>query len=369
MATDRVRLCSVTLCQHSDGREVASLRTAAGVVDRLVLLDTHEQPWDFPEAKAEFGDLLQVVHFGPITAETPSCDYRNRSLAIAAELGFNWALILDSDEFLEIAPGVDLLGQLAQTTADAISLDARGDSYAKEKIFRLPAKGRWVLPAHEVYEAPSGTIAVIPGVGFSEKPKSAEELRERRNVIRRLLWAYTLRTDNPPAIARAWQMLGQEMLGELQGVSDPEAQQSILGSAELDFRAALQSQPSKLGESWTRYLLATCLLASGEYVEAREVANRGMLVTPWMPELHYAMAKAWLAEGDAYNAIACANCAAALGNYRGSGKSIARVSHYDSEALWEGPFDVMADALRLAGEYQAAEAIDRLAAEAEAARS
>ena len=169
-----MRICSITFSQRTDDLALDALRSALPHVDVCLLIDTH--PVDDPDALYPFtrerevaGDKLLVYRHGPITWDTPACQFRNFGLELAATTGCHYAITLDTDERLHLAPGFDIRAQLARTTPDLVITDDLPRSYSKERIFSLPARGKWLEATHEWFDpAPGARVEKWDGLRFSE---------------------------------------------------------------------------------------------------------------------------------------------------------------------------------------------------------
>mgnify|MGYP000919708383 CR=1 FL=1 len=198
-------LVSTTITGNSADVIGDALRSVADWVDRCLVIDTGITDDTLEIARAVAGDKLVVRAF-PWQNDFSAA--RNYALAAAAELGAEWAFTLDTDERIDPGP-VDLRAALAGIAADVILIQHEGGTYGKERLFRLPARGRFVGPTHEAFNR-EGEVATLPGVVFRELGKSQEAYRRKaeRDVL--LLAQYTADHRDEP---RWFYYLGDSLAG------------------------------------------------------------------------------------------------------------------------------------------------------------
>jgi hypothetical protein len=104
-------------------------------------------------------------------------DARNFALRQAQTYRADWALTLDTDE--RIAWGDLALRPTLETNPEYdVYLMWRDDrSYAKERLFRIPSRGRWVGRTHEAFIlADNNHRPALPYASFAERGKTPEQL-------------------------------------------------------------------------------------------------------------------------------------------------------------------------------------------------
>lgn len=108
-----------------------------------------------------------------------AADARNFALAICCKWENAYALTLDTDERIDWH-GLDLRDTLALNPTIDTWMVPSGDGtpYTKERVFKLPAKGRWIGRVHEGYFDP-GHRQVLPLATFSEIGKTPAQYKAR----------------------------------------------------------------------------------------------------------------------------------------------------------------------------------------------
>ena len=79
---------------------------------------------------------------------------RNFTLTAAAETGTAWTVSLDPDERLDRS-GIDIRSKLAAAKEDVLHVAHADGSYAKERFFRLPARGCNPDPPSRIQAGPN----------------------------------------------------------------------------------------------------------------------------------------------------------------------------------------------------------------------
>jgi tetratricopeptide (TPR) repeat protein len=262
---------------------------------------------------------------------------------------------VDTDERLHFDAGFELKRELAKSKGKVLLVAAADGSYAKERIFRLPAKVAWKGPTHEtVMGLRAGDSALLPGAWFSELPKDAAAARSKFERDVAILTDYTRAHPEDP---RWHYYLGASL-------HDLARYEEAIGS----FRACSDLRGWAEEGAWACYREASCLCELLRWTDAIDACARGLAIRPATAEL------AWLAGWAAYqagrhvDAIAWSNMAAVNGLYEGAGASYERISFRYPPALYEGPFDVLRSAYEALGDKAAAAASAEAWAAAKAAR-
>lgn len=159
---------------------------------------------------------------------------RNDLLQYAAGEGYDWAIMLDTDERLHFADTLRIPGEVWSNTnrtrfslqdvlknarSDVLMVEQADGTYSKERIFRLPARGHYAGATHEAFILDDGARRnVLEGVTFSELPKTAEQYQAKAERDLRIL---TRMTEEDPDDPRWWYYLGdtREGLGDLDGAA------------------------------------------------------------------------------------------------------------------------------------------------------
>jgi len=342
----------VTTTLTGGNREIIgdALRSVVDWVDWCLLIDTGVSDDTVEIAREIAGDKLIVREF-PWREDFAAS--RNFALQAAAELGADWAVTLDSDERIVLGSS-DARSLLTASDADALHVKHVGGTYAKERFFRLPARGRYVGPTHEAFISEGARIGTLPGVLFEELPKSAEDYRRKAERDVSILSCHTAEHPDDP---RWFYYLGDSLTGL--GRHD---------EAIAAFRICASLKGWDEEGAWAQYRVAELFLRIGRPEEAVEACAAGMARHAGLAELPWLAAYAsWQARRPA-QAVYWARLAIAMGHFAGAGLSVARVGFRHPPGLWEGPYDVLRFALRKIGDDAGADEAERLFLEAKAAR-
>lgn len=346
----RPTIISTTLTGNSEAVIAGALRSVVDWVDWCLVIDTGVSDGTLEIARAVAGDKLVVRAF-PWQSDFAAA--RNFALQAAADLGAGWAVTLDTDERLDLH-GVDIAEALQQSEADALHVAHSEGTYAKERFFRLPAKGRFAGPTHEAYMRGGGQTASLTGVEFRELAKDQELYRNKVERDVAILLRHTVEHPDDP---RWFYYLGDSYAG--------------LGRNEeaiAAFTACANLRGWDEESAWAMYRAAECFLRLGKSIEAIEACAVGMSRHAGLAELPWlASFAAWQA-GRPAQAVHWARVSILLGLYMGSGASVPRVGFRHPPALWEGPFDVLRHALRSVGDDDGADEAERVFQQALAAR-
>jgi hypothetical protein len=330
-----------------------ALASIAPHVDRCIVIDTGAADDTLEVAKRVAGDKLFVREF-PWRNDFAAA--RNFALQAATQLGARWAVTVDTDERLHFEPGFELKRELAKAKGKVVLVTAEDGSYAKERIFRLPAKVAWRGPTHECVEGKqAGDSAVLAGTRFSELPKDPPALKAKFERDVAILLEHTRTHPDDPR----WHYYLGASLHDLGRYEE----------AIPAYRACSDLRGWPEEGAWACYREAMCLTELKRWTEAIDACARGLAIRPATAEL------AWLAGWSAYkarryeDAIAWSNMAAVNGLFEGSGATYRRISFRHPPALYEGPYEVLRWTYQALGDKPAAEAAEQAAAAAKAARA
>jgi tetratricopeptide (TPR) repeat protein len=344
------RLVSVTLCGNSRDVIGDALRSVAHWVDRCLIIDTGITDDTLEVAHQVAGGKLVVRSF-PWRDDFAAA--RNFALQAAAELGATWAVMLDTDERIDIGD-VDVHAALQSTRVDLVYVHYAGGSYGKERFFRLPTSGQYVGPTHEAFIRGPAGWEELKGVRFTELGKTAEQYRKKAERDVAILARYCAEHPEDP---RWFYYLGDSLAG--------------LGRTEeaiVAFRACAGLHGWDEEGAWAMYRTAECLLRMDRPDEAIEACAAGLARHAGIAELPWLAGYAsWQADRPA-QAVYWARFAAAMGNFAGAGSSVPRVGFRYPFALWEGPYDILRFALRRLGDDAGADEAEGLVTQARAAR-
>lgn len=280
---------------------------------------------------------------------------RNELLEQAAFLGYDWAIMLDTDERILVdgtrvgihgtgyANGIPLNKPLLEaflsdTTADVLMVRSVDLGYEKEKIFRLPARGHFKGPTHECFVLGEGaTRDTMAGMTFTEEPKTPEQYRAKAERDRDLLEAYTKEHPDDP---RWWYYLGDTYAG----LGQPN-------EATTAFRRCWELNGWDEESAWAAYRIATIAAGDKEYDIAIEWCCSGMQRHPGMAELPWLAGWCCYQLGRYQHAIWWSNIAEMFGEYDETGVDAchARINFRYEPALYEAPYDVERWAYRAMG--------------------
>ena len=329
-----------------------ALASVVAHVDRCVVIDTGVKDDTLAVAGEVAGDKLLVRKFEWCNDFAAA---RNFALEAAAEAGARWAVTLDTDERLIVAPDATLGERLARTRARVLLVSQADGSYAKERIVRLPPKARWSGPTHEALlgQRP-GESEVLPGVHFQELPKDARTLRRKFERDVEILRPHVQAHPEDPR----WHYYLGASLHDLRRHEE----------AVEAFRACAALRGWAEEGAWACFRAAQCLCELKRWDEAVDTCAQGLAIRPATAEL------AWLAGWASFNArryedaIAWSNMAVVNGYHDGAGQAFARVSFRDAKALYEGPYEVLRWTFDRLGNHEAAKEAGREFAAAKKAR-
>jgi tetratricopeptide (TPR) repeat protein len=247
-------------------------------------------------------------------------------LAAAEATGAAWCITVDTDERID-PRGVDIRDAITRTDASVLLMSIEQGTYAKDRLFRLPAAGRWIGPTHEYFPSHRVVRATLPTAVFRELPKDDAGWRHKLERDRRILDAETRRHPDEP---RWFYYLGDVLMGL--GSKD-EAVQAWIRCADLrgwDEESA-----------WACYRAAQCRCEEGRHDEAVELAAKGLARHAGIAELSWLAALSSYRAGRYAQAIHWARLSVAAGHYQGFGRTLSRIGFRYLPALYEGPFDVL----------------------------
>lgn len=345
-----VSIVSMTMTGNSEAIVGDALRSVVDWVDRVLVVDTGVSDNTLRIAREIAGEKLVLREF-PWRDDFAAA--RNFALQAAAELGADWAVMLDTDERIELG-GADVRAALAETDATVLHVKHRGGTYGKERFFRLPARGAYVGPTHEAFIIAGGGSGTLDGMLFDELGKTTEQYRQKAERDIAILSRHTAEHPDDP---RWHYYLGDSLAGL--GRHD---------EAIAAFRVCASLDGWDEEGAWAMYRAAECLLKLERPVEAIEACAAGMAKHAGLAELPWLAGYAAWHAGRPAQAVYWARQSIALGHYAGIGASAPRIGFRHPPALWEGPYDVLRFALRALGDDAGADEAERSFARAKAAR-
>lgn len=350
-------IVSVTMFGNNAETVGDALRSVVGEVDYVFVLDTRALVADGTLEVAELvaGKKLRVGrkvwndNFGAMRSAALEMAWQATKAA--------WALWCDTDERILVSTSgaVREVCETAADVADAITVWHVSGEYRKERLIRLPARGRYHGKTHEYWQGadPKRMAACQGTVRFDELPKTDEQMRAKLQRDQHPLFEMVL---DEPTEPRWSYYLGDNLYNQARFETD-EAEQHKLKEASLHhfMHAAQMGTGWAEMRAWAAYRACTILIDAGEPRMARELAGLG-LSGRITPELLTALSAAALMAGDYPEAIKAATHAAAAGDYAGYGKTLMmqESGHIHPPARWHTPYELMAQAYKGLGNERAA---------------
>lgn len=333
-------------------REIAAdaLRSVVDAVDWCLVVDTGVTDDTLQVARKVAGDKLVVR---TVTFDQEPAAAKNFALAAAAELGGDWALMLDVDERVD-PRGVEIHAVLAASSADVLVVDHVDGTHGTDRFFRVPARGKFVGPIHEEFIIEGGTRDHLPGVVFATRMASPED---RRNTLERSVTRLSALTAEDPDDPKWFYYLG-DALADLRRYDE----------AIAAFRVCASLHGRNEAGAWAFYRVAECFCKLNRPDDAVDACGVGMAKHAGLAELPWLAAFASWEAGRPAQAVYWGRLAIALGYYAGAELLVPRFGFRHPAALWEGPYDVMRFALRAQGDEGAADEAEQQFHQARAAR-
>jgi tetratricopeptide (TPR) repeat protein len=313
---DPERIVSVTMT--GDARDIIGDAIASVVdwIDACLVVDTGASDDTLGVAQMVAGDKFVECAY-PWRNDFSAA--RNFALEAAAATGAEWAIILDTDERMEL-DGDALRALLAETDASIVDMHHDSYTYAKQRFFRLPAAGEFVGPTHEAFHTADGHTQVrFDGGVFSETFKSDEDYARKSERDVAILQEETALRPHEP---RWWYYLGDALQALRQYDEAIDAYDRCASLPGWDEEAA-----------WACFRSGQCFIALGKYQQAIEVCARGMTLHSGLPELPWLAGFAAYKSGNHQKAIYWSHVAAALGAYDGVTASVPRYGFKEPAAI------------------------------------
>lgn len=289
--------------------------------------------------REKYGDMVAVVE----TDQSPyrlTSQGRNQCLREAEKLGFDWALLLDTDMILD-ARGDDIRGFLETTAHKIVSYNSPGEWRQKPLWYRLPADyGQWADDPHEWF-ATNEPSTLLPTAMYWEQGKSRDEQRALCASVVEQILTQPLNTRNLWYLADAYDQLGQH----------DNAVQRFTESATMcggDFAGSGFWRIAKIHEF------------RGEYAEGIAACDSGLSRCPTYPEFDWLASVLEYRRGNYTAARDRALRALALGEIQ---SRIPRTSWSNKRSWREGPLESLAFAFAALGDFAAESAARKAMAE------
>jgi tetratricopeptide (TPR) repeat protein len=318
-------ICGVGRVDEAAGAFASAI---AANIDEHIIIDT--APDGTPPILVDVPGLVRVVRW---PWQNDFAAARNAALTFAAETGAGWGLMLDTDERV-ICPDPaalrSFLDALPESVRVVVAYESDGAT-VRERLFRLPARSRFVGRTHEAFPVAPGEQAMVPPeiVTWGSLPKTAEQLRAK-NERDAVMLAAEIEAD--PDSARWRFYLGAALAGL-----------GRHGEAIDAYRAATDRDTGEIG-ALSCVRAAEILVAEKRYEESVAACARGMTMRADLPELPWIAAGASWNMGDVYQAEAFARIAKVHGD-QGPGRNAARerwTGFRVARARNEGPDEILA---------------------------
>jgi tetratricopeptide (TPR) repeat protein len=345
-------IISTTLVSNNAPLIADALRSVREHVDACLIIDTGSSDKTLEVAQRVAGEKFVLRQFS--WAEDFAAA-RNFALRCAAELAFDWALTLDSDERILFSEDAATFRQQISEERTTQLFLARDSVYGyhKERLIALPSSYLWQGRTHEYFAGlPGEKRGILHNVSFYELPKSKLDMSIKLARDLRLLQEEIAAS---PRTARWWYFLGQtlERLDLTEEAVD--AYQNNVRLSEWDEEVA-----------WSQFCIARCQIRRAQHLEALTTCARGLGDYRSSPELAWLAGKCALELAKYGDAIEWAELAIALGSCAEVNR--ARINFRHLPAWFEAPYTVLRMALEKINQLQAATEAMRKFAEALRAR-
>ncbi len=341
------QIAATMLSGNSQDQVADAVRSVIDYVDVLLLIDTGITDGTREIVERLAGDKFQLAKFD-WTGDF--AEARNVALRLAARLDMDWVVTIDTDERLVFPDDltIDRFKALLESEpkVEAWFVDALDQSYAKERMVRLPSALQWRGATHEaLVGGGKGSRARALGVFFSELPKDEDRMQAK---LERDLEVLTKEVQSKPNNARWHYYLGQTFEGLKR---HREAIDAYLKAGQL---SDWQEE-----SAWSFFCAARSMSELKEYRNAVGACAAGLARQPGSPELAWLAGWCCFKEADIANAIQWSQIAISLGSYRGNGCVKSRIAFKHLPAAFEGPFDVLRYCYRIQKKEALAAQADR----------
>ncbi len=336
---------------NSEAVIAGAIASVAPWVDTVLVIDTGVTDKSLQIARDIAGGKLVVRGFPWIDDFAAA---RNFALAASHETGADWAVMVDTDETIDLG-GVDARAAIESAAVPHLMLSHESGTYSQARFFRLPAVGKYVGPTHEAYAPYVGGAEPLEGAVFRDKPKTETQTRAKAERDVRVLRAHILQHPDEPRwlyyLGDALQVLGR------------------LDEAIETYRARADRRGWAEESAWACYRMAECYCGQGRWAQAVDACASGLARHAGIGELAWLAGYASFKGGESQQAVWWARQAIALGCYAGCGPQVRRTLFRYPFGLYEGPYNVLHFALKTLGDEVGAADADRLRLLAIAART
>lgn len=326
-----MKLISTTLTGNSEDKISDAIKSVVDWVDQCLVIDTGVTDRSLAIAREVAGDKYVERKF-PWVDDFAAA--RNFALEAAHELGGNWAMSLDTDERIQTY-GEDVRSILEKTGIDCLLVMHHSETHYRERIFRLPARHRFVGPTHESYPG-YDSFAILPRTRTFELPKTPEQAIRKFVRDATVLTEYIAKYPDQPR----WHYYLGDALQNLRRYED--AIDAYMNCAKLRGWAE--------ESAWACYRSAECYTILGRYDDAIEACSAGMARHPGIAEIPRLAAYASYLAKRMPHAVWWARLSIAMGLFEGHGAQAMRTGFRNVHALYEAPYDVLRFALKDLGD-------------------
>ena len=322
-----MKLISITVTSSTKEAIIAdALKSVRDWVDLMLIVhiehgsdDTMQVAHDICKSK------LRVVS---VPLDMPFPDMRNAGLIEAERLSADWSVQLDTDERI-LRNDIDVRSTLAKVPNDIIAVTVHEDTgaYDKVRFIRHPTECRFSQSFHEEL-VPDPKKCTLSHIRFHELPKSPEQIAQR---VEQQITACRNQAKQEPENPR-WQYYLASALEK-----SKQYQEAIL----IYLRAAQLFKESE-PKAWVFFRIACCWALQEKNAEAINAALQAMLYGPDYAEAPWLIAQINFMSGMYREAIAWAKVAAVHNWSRKRPGEIHRIGFKEPRALYEGPYQVMA---------------------------
>lgn len=251
---------------------------------------------------------------------------RNAAFQTAAECGFHWGLMLDTDmHYSEENGGIREI--LEETSADVIRIPERSRSYWGDRIFRLPLSGEFVGVVHEYYDAHKYGLLRLGYPTFWEDEKDQGQLLDKAQRDRDLLQMHEI--DGPYKGRDCYYLAdAHEILGE--------RNQAMRWFAEAAIRSDWDEE-----RAWSWYRLATLRANDGDYRSSIGACTNGLAAHAGVAELAWLAGWCCVQLHEWYQAIRWERMALSISNRYGTDAVFDRDGFQNREEATVKPWDVL----------------------------
>ena len=331
-----MKLISITVTSDTKEATIAdALKSVRDWVDLMLIV--HIEDGNDTTMQVAHDICKSKLRVVGVPLDMPFFDMRNAGLIEAERLSADWSAQLDTDERI-LRNDIDVRSTLAKVPAaiEAVTVHEDTGNYDKVRFIRHPTMCRFSQSFHEEL-VPDPKKCTLSRIRFHELPKSPERIAE---IIQgQIHWCGVqceLEPDNP-----RWRYYLASALEKVKRL--PE------GIAVYQEAISRFKEPEP--KAWCHFRIACCHAAMQENGQAINAALQAMLYGPDYAEAPWLIAQINLLAGMNKEAIAWAKIAAAHNWSRKEPGEIHRIGFKEPRALYEGPYQVMAQAYKQMGDF------------------